>query len=126
MDLNMKWNDYPSDTLYLYNGEDLFKITQNTTDENLSDEDIDEGYKDSWMTDIFREKYGLYGGQWMETELISDIDYTLQGVIDRMMECDLWDDNWEIIDEDLGDKLSDCFEKYLFAKGELKRFKSEL
>ena len=38
IDLNMKWNDYPSDTLYLWNGDTIFRIAEGTGD-NLSEED---------------------------------------------------------------------------------------
>jgi len=42
---------------------------------------------------------------WLETELISDIDYTIQGVLDRMMTCDLWEDDWEVLDTEKGREL---------------------
>ena len=109
IDLNMKWNDYLSDTLYLWNGNTIFRIQEGFGD-NLCKEDEDEGYKDYWMTDYASNEDGN-GGQWLETELISDIDYTIQGVIDRIMECDLWDDDWIVIDELLGELLMDFFEK---------------
>ncbi len=105
----MKWNDYTSDTLYLWNGTELYKIAEGDGS-NLFLSDEEEGYKDYWLTDIASKTEGD-GGQWMETELISDIDYTIQGVIDRMTECDLWEDDWKVIDEDLGDKLMQGFEK---------------
>lgn len=108
VDLNMKWNDYDSDRLYLWNGTDLFIIIEGSGD-NLSEEDIEEGYVDYWMTECYTEGRDGCGGQWLETELITNIDYTIQGVIDRMMECDLWDDDWTVIDEDLGLEL---YEKY--------------
>ena len=109
IDLNMKWNDYSSDTLYLWNGNTVFKIAEGNGS-NLLKEDEEEGYIDYWMTDYASNEDGN-GGQWLETELISDIDYTIQGVIDRMMECDLWDDVWTIIDMNLGELLIDFFEK---------------
>ena len=109
IDLSMKWNDYTSDTLYLWNGTELYKIAEGDGS-NLFISDEEEGYKDYWLTDIASKTEGN-GGQWMETELISDIDYTIQGVIDRMMECDLWEDDWKVIDEDLGEKLFQGFEK---------------
>ena len=114
IDMNMKWNDYPSDVLYLWNGEDLFKILEGSGD-NLLEEDIEEGYVDYWMT----EHNADCGGQWMETQLISEIDYTIQGVIDRMCECDLWDDDWEALDEDLGDELECAMGNYYMARIEL-------
>lgn len=113
---DMKWNDYPSDTLYLWNGSVVFRISEGTGD-NLLDEDIEAGYKDYWMTECTDGD----GGQWMETKLIKDIDYTIQGVLDRLMKCDLWEDNWEIIDEDLGSELCDAFEEYWRAERRINR-----
>ena len=107
---NTKWNDYPSDTLYLWNGNTVFIISEGSG-ENFTEEDEEEGYKDYWMTNYYSREDGD-GGQWMETELIKDIDYTIQGVLDRLMECDLWEDNWEIIDKDLASELCDAFEEY--------------
>lgn len=123
IDLNMKWNDYPSDTIYLWNGYTIFRIAEGTGD-NLSEEDEEAGYKDYWMTE-YVSKGDSDGGMWLETELISDIDYTIQGVLDRLMECDLWEDNWEIIDEDLGDEMLDAMNKYWFALGEMKRLEDK-
>ena len=114
--LNTKWNDYPSDVLYLWNGETIFRIAEGNGT-NLLDDDIENGYVDYWMTDYYDFKEGK-GGQWMETELISDIDYTIQGVIDRIKECDLWESNWEIIDEDMGDYIFNSFENYYMHRNE--------
>lgn len=99
----MKWNDYPSDTLYLWNGNTIFRISEGTGD-NLWPEDEEAGYKDYWMTEYYGSDESN-GGQWLETELIRDIDYTIQGVIDRLMTCDLWEDNWEILDEEKGEEI---------------------
>ena len=119
--LNTKWNDYPSDVLYLWNGKTIFRIAEGNGS-NLSDEDIDEGYKDYWITDYYNFGVGN-GGQWMETELISDIDYTVQGIINLMKECDLWDSNWKIIDEEIGEQLMDYFEDYHMYKNKAKYYK---
>ena len=116
--LDIKWNDYPSDVLYLWNGETLYRIAEGTGD-NLSEEDIANGYVDYWNT----EYYSLDtcdGGMWLETQMISDIDYTLKGVMDRLMGCDLWEDNWKVIDEKTGDMLCEEFEKYYIAKRRIK------
>lgn len=114
IDMNMKWNDYPSDVLYLWNGEDLFKILEGSGC-NLLEGDIEEGYADYWMTECNADG----GGQWMETQLISEIDYTIQGVIDRMSECDLWDDDWEVLDEDLGSELEIAMDNSNIAQARL-------
>ena len=111
---NMKWNDYPSDTLYLWNGNTVFRISEGTG-ENFWPEDEEAGYKDYWMTEYYTFEDGN-GGQWMETELIKDIDYTINGVLERLYDCDLWEDDWKIIDEDLGEELCDLFEKYWEAE----------
>lgn len=119
IDLNMKWNDYPSDTLYLWNGNVLFVIAEGTGD-NLLEEDEEEGYVDYWITECHGEDCDYDGGQWMETKLIADIDYTVQGVIDRIMECDLWDDDWIVLDGDVGESLQDKFDTYYMAEIDLK------
>ena len=103
MDMNMKWNDYPYDALYLWNGETIFRILEGDGS-NLWPEDEEAGYKDYWITEYYRKDYGN-GGMWLETELITDIDYTIQGVLDRMMTCDLWEDDWEILDTEKGREL---------------------
>ena len=125
VDINMKWNDYPSDTLYLWNGNTLFIISEGTGC-NLSFEDIEAGYEDYWMTEICSKDETSYGGQWMETELISKIDYTIQGVIDRIKECDLWEDNWKIIDYEHGEILFNALEKYSEIKTKFDSAKDEL
>lgn len=120
IDINMKWNDYESDTLYLWNGKDLFVISEGSGD-NLWEEDKEEGYVDYWMTQCYGKDCDYDGGQWMETELISDIDYTIQGVIDRISECDLWDDDWKVLDDYKGSELVEFYSDYLWAKGNLNR-----
>ena len=110
IDMNMKWNDYVGDTIYLWNGDTLYGISEGNGSA-LTYEDEEEGYVDYWMTDIVSKTYGD-GGQWMETKLIRDIDYTIQGVIDRILECDLWESDWRVIDEKLGDELLEAFEDY--------------
>lgn len=126
IDLNMKWNDYPSDTLYLWDGETLFRIAEGTGD-NLWDEDVEEGYLDYWMTEIYSlNENNCDGGQWMETKLISDIDYTIQGVIDRLMECDLWESDWKILDEDTGDELFSAYEDYYHHRRQMRYYKEQI
>lgn len=100
IDLNMKWNDYDSDTLYLWNKDDVVFIIQEGTGVNLLEDDIDKGYKDYWMTEWYVNRNEVDGGQWMEKECIKDIDYTIQGVIDRISECDLWDTDWVVLDNE--------------------------
>lgn len=126
VDLNMKWNDYSSDTLYLWDGETIFRIAEGTGD-NLLDEDVDAGYLDYWMTESYSfNEDACDGGQWMETQLIRDIDYTIQGVIDRLMECDLWDSNWEILDDDTGNELFHFYEEYYIHKREIRFYKKHI
>lgn len=122
-ELNTKWNDYPSDTLYLWDGETIFKIAEGTG-ENLWPEDEEEGYVDYWMTESYSfNESNCNGGQWLETELITDIDYTIQGVLDRLMECDLWDSDWQILDEDTGNELFHFYEEYYIHKREIRFYK---
>lgn len=126
VDLNMKWNDYSSDTLYLWDGETIFMIAEGTG-ENLWDEDVDAGYLDYWMTESYSfNEDTCNGGQWMETKLIRDIDYTIQGVIDRLMECDLWDSNWEILDNDTGYNLFSTYENYYQHRNEMRFYKEQI
>jgi hypothetical protein len=47
----------------------------------------------------------------METKPIIDIDYTIQGVIDRMMKCDLWKDKWKVLDKKLGIEIYEAYKK---------------
>ena len=116
IDLGIKWNVYGSDTLYLWNeGKSLLFVIAEGTGDNLLSGDKAEGYKDYWLTSWYARDISE-GGQWMETELISDIDYTIQGVIDRMTECDLWEDNWKVIDDKLGEDLISAFEDYWSAQ----------
>lgn len=114
IDLNMKWYDYTYHELYLWsaNKKTIFKISEGTG-VNLLAEDIAEGYKDYWMTEYIVTDGYCDGGQWMETEFISDLDYTIQGVLNRMMECDLWEDEWEILDHNFGEELFDEMERSL-------------
>ena len=122
IDRNMKWNDYPSDVLYLWDGETIFRIAEGTGD-NLLPEDEERGWVDYWLTDYYNFDDGN-GGQWMENELISDIDYTIQGVLDRLEECDLWISNWKIMDEAVGENLFNEFESY-FANRKQARYHKE-
>lgn len=114
IDLNTKWNEYPSDKLYLYNGDVIYRVVEGTGD-NLWPEDEEKGYVDYWMTEYYDKDGNGNGGQWLETRLIRDIDYTIQGVIDRMYGCDFWEDEWEVLDPDKGYEI---FEQYE-AKGRM-------
>lgn len=106
--LSMEWNEYPSDVLYLWNGNTIFRIAEGDGG-NLLPEDEEEGYKDYWMTEWYDINGQEDGGQWMERELISDIGYTIQGVLWRLMDCDLWEDNWEILPPAIGSEILSCF-----------------
>jgi len=123
IDLNTKWNDYPSDVLYLWNDETIFRIAEGSGT-NLLDDDIENGYVDYWMTDYYDFEDGN-GGQWMETKLIRDIDYTIQGVIERIKECDLWNSDWKIIDESVGDTLFNAFENYYTNRNQARYYNGQ-
>ena len=123
INLDTKWNEYPSDKLYLWNGETIFRIAEGDGT-NLWDEDVENGYVDYWMTDYYDFEDGN-GGQWMETKLISDIDYTIQGVIERIKKCDLWDSDWEIIDESIGDTLFNAFENYYTNRSQARYYNEQ-
>ena len=118
---DMKWNDYSSDTLYLWNGTTLFRIAEGDGS-NLWEEDREAGYKDYWITE-YRDLDNANGGQWLETDYIKNLDYTIQGVMERLYDCDLWEDDWIVLSEDLGDELLDAFDKYGEAELQLKRVK---
>ena len=123
IDLDMKWNDYKekygTDSLYLWDGETLFVIAEGTGD-NLIEEDEENGYVDYWMTNWY-ENDDADGGQWMETKLISEIDYTIQGVIDRIGECDLWDSDWVVLPEKVGYEAADAYESW-YSKNNFLKF----
>lgn len=108
IDPGMKWSEYKGSTLYLWNGDTLYAATEDS--ENIHEIDEAMGYKDSWIVDIYTLQGEVpQGGQWMETEMISDLDYTLEGIIDRLSECDLWEDDWQILDPFVGRKLQFLF-----------------
>lgn len=110
-----KWTEYPSDSLYLWNGKVLYVATEDGG-VNLSKDDIANGYKDSWVVDIYTTDPNEYdwipqGGQWMETERIWDMDYTIEGICERLLECDLWKDDWKILTPLAGSILHATLEK---------------
>ncbi len=123
-ELTMKWNDYKSDSLYLWNGKILFVITEGDGS-NLLDEDIEDGYEDYWVTNWYETNY-TDGGQWMETKPIKEIDYTILGVIKRILDCDLWEDDWIILDDALGSELANQFYDYWAEKGQMQYLENEL
>ena len=105
IDPGMKWEEYPGDTLYLWNGRVLYTAMQDFG-YNVSEADEYQGYKDSWVVDIYSLTEDVpQGGQWMERERISDMNYTIQGIMDRLGQCDLWEDIWRILEPDLGSGL---------------------
>ena len=116
-DLGMKWNDYKAkymtDELYLWNGKTLFVI-QEGSGVNLTLEDEENGYVDYWMTYSYTNENKCIecGGQWLETKPISEINYTIQELYDRMNQCDLWDDNWVVLPEKIGYEARDAYESW--------------
>lgn len=121
IDRNAKWN---GETLYLWNGwYSLFVISEGTGD-NLLKEDVDEGYVDYWMTDWFRAddegEIEADGGQWMERELVRNKYHTVGEVLERLMECDLWNDNWRLLDEAKGDELYALFDAWCASTAKAK------
>lgn len=110
IDPGTKWNDYSNGSLYLWNGDVLYVATQDSN--NVTEEDEARGYMDSWVVDIYSTTEEVpQGGQWMETKMIEDLDYTIQGVMDRLGGCDLWKDDWRILEPDIGEVLQMAFEK---------------
>lgn len=112
-----RWNDNVSKELYLLNKTKtrIYHISEGDGS-NLLPEDEANAYQDYWISEIFdltvegdRWKKEIDGGQWLETEIISRIDYTIEGVIERMMECDLDGDrkDWEIISSEYAEDLLD-------------------
>lgn len=105
-----KWSEYPGDTLYLWNGDVLYTASEDQY--NISEYDESKGYKDSWVVDIYSLSEPVpQGGQWMERNYISDMNYTIQGIMDRLGRCDLWIDNWTILDPEVGELLYQAFER---------------
>jgi len=123
IDLGMKWNDYKekygTDSLYLWNGYTLFVIVEGTGD-NLLPEDEENGYVDYWMTNYYNDD-DADGGQWMETNLIAEIDYTIQGVINRILQCS--DSDWVFIEPKLGEETMDAYEDYYTCRNFLRYMK---
>lgn len=122
IDMKIKWNEYPSDTLYLWDGETIFRITEGSGD-NLFPEDEENGYVDYWLTDYYDLNNGD-GGQWMETELISNgendmtkktlqhIQILLDEVSDGIEEYACTLESTDVIRDPL-DKIYDIIEKEL-------------
>ena len=117
IDKDEPWN---GENLYLWNGKDtLFCISEGTGD-NLLAEDIEAGYADYWMTDWFEldddgADLETDGGQWMETKPIREKYHTIGEVIDRMTECELPNDEWQLLDEEAGEELYCRFDKLCTA-----------
>ena len=113
IDKNANWS---GEDLYLWNGKDtLFRISEGTGD-NLFAEDVEAGYADYWMTEWFTItadcELEADGGQWMETELILDKYHTVGAVLDRVMECDLWEDDWRLLEMETGEELYRRFDEW--------------
>ena len=124
VDLSMKWNDYPSDSLYLWNGDVLYVATEDQ--QNVLEEDEAKGYKDSWVVDMYSITEEVpQGGQWMEREYISDIGYTIRDVIDRLGRCDLWEDKWKVLEPSVGSTMRDLFESHESKKREIKELEEK-
>lgn len=106
----MKWNDYPNEHLFLYNKKDnvLYQLSEGSGS-NILWEDIMNGYKDYWVSSIYdlNKNTEIDGGFWLEKENIFDIDYTIEEVINRMMECDLYGKrkDWEIADNEWAENI---------------------
>ena len=82
----MKWNELGSDTLYLMSKDyERFVIIQEGNGDNLLTEDVANGYMDYWLMEEYDLKTmsEIDSAQWLENQLISDIDYTIEGVIQR-------------------------------------------
>lgn len=125
VDLSMKWNDYPSDSLYLWNGDVLYVATEDQ--QNVLEEDEAKGYKDSWVVDMYSITEEVpQGGQWMEREYISDIGYTIRDVIDRLGRCDLWEDKWQVLEPSVGSTMQNLFANNEFKSITIKELKEKL
>ena len=97
------WTAYPSDTLYLFKSGMLYVIQEG--DGCNLDDDEENGYVDYWNTYLFDIDGKVDGGMWLETKLIRDAGYTIDGIINRMKECDAPKDidSYEILDPVLGE-----------------------
>lgn len=104
IDPGMKWNDYESETLYLWNGNVLYVATEEDETGTLEE--------NCWVVDIYSCGEEVpQGGCWTEDKPIKDLDYTIQGVMDRLGDCDLWKSDWRILEPDIGNVLQMAFEK---------------
>ena len=114
--MKMKWSEYCSKehtgSIYFVNEYEtyLYRVTEGTGD-NLLPEDKEDGYVDYWLTDFYnlKEKREGDGGEWLETKLISDRDYTIGELIERMKECDapLDLERWTIQPAKVGESITD-------------------
>lgn len=109
IDPGMKWSEYKGDTLYLWNGDTLYTATEEDESTTLEE--------DCWLVDI----YSLYepvpqGGCWIEDVPIKDSDYTIKGIMERLKGCDLWEDNWTVLDPEIGETLRSGFEIVIHHK----------
>lgn len=118
MDLNSKWNDY-NGRLYLWNGSELYTVAPMHDDDHDYDDDYeadeDDWFEDNaWVVDIYgTDDNIIQGGCWTEGKPIRKIDYTIQGVIDRLGGCDLWADDWKFVpDDEEAYKYVDLVEAY--------------
>ena len=118
----IRWNGYGNGELYLLNtdGQIIYRVSEGDGS-NLSHSDIPEGYQDYWMSEMYdlkkagdRDRKATDGGQWLETEMIKETAYTVEGVIRRMMECDLYGNrsDWAIISAEYAEFLLDTQCRY--------------
>ena len=121
-DGEIRWNGYGNGELYLLNadGQTVYRVSEGDGS-NLSHSDILEGYRDYWMSEMYelkkagdRDRKATDGGQWLETEMIKETEYTVEGVIRRMMECDLYGNrnDWTIISAEYAEFLLDTQCRY--------------
>ena len=115
VDLNMKWNGYKEGRLCLWNGSELYIATPEY-DDSIIDYDDDDYEENCWIVDVYGvDDNIIQGGCWTEEKPIKEIDYTIQGVIDRLGECDLWADNWKFVPKEEAYEFMDLIEDYWSA-----------
>lgn len=117
--LDTKWNDWSSDSLYLWNGDTLY-VAKEGDGSNLDFRDKEAGWHDYWYTEVYAMggdgAIQEDGGIWLERELIMDHGHTIRSVIDRLMECDLWADDWQLLDAEQGDRLQGLFDETIVQR----------
>ena len=123
---DLKWTEYckkfNTETLYFTDKDEskLITVAEGSGD-NLTNEDIDEGYKDYWYVEVYNNEGGIGGGMLLLPKLIKETNMTIAETIkfiqdnkDAFDEVNLSDMN--LIGVGKGEELLEHFEEIESAK----------